>query len=139
MCLNFSHSLTEQYKRKNRNRKWITVYKAVRIDEQGSLKTSIQNESIQNGWYESNRNQVDLEMYEKSTGTINYGIHVLLNKRVASKYYNNGLILLKCKAKISDFVAIEDPNANMSCREAVFMKIWIPAEEIRKAKLAGRK
>lgn len=137
MCLHFSQHLTDEYKLKTQ-RKWVTVYKAVSYSYDNRIVSAIQEQHVRGGWYQSNRSDKQLKDDELNTQTVNRGIHVFLGEKLAKSIYRN-YILLKCRALMSDFVAIEDPNANMYCEEAVFMKIWIPAEEIRKAKQGKNK
>jgi len=152
MCLVKNNEATEKFRKKNKNKKEVVVWKIYCVNDNRVSPIIYDNGCVNPGRIESNRTNKhhDNDNYDDE---INRGIHVYLSRRVARKkggyrlkVHQNGHRgldflcirfslekIFRCTAKMSDLVAVGG-YSNDRHDEAVFMKIHISPEDFERGK-----
>ena len=127
MCLHISKIETKKFAKKHKDDKKVRVFKVVAVKSYGCVSPCWHTE-IKGGWYVSDRHKNDnkLTNWELRDRAINEGIHVFTSLSAAKRWSTAGEAVLECEAYMKDFIA------RGIGAQAVFMKIWIPAKEIRR-------
>jgi len=137
MCLYYDKKKSRQWAFWKRifGPKTVTCYKALDVthrfvngkqSDELIVITPFRSMEVEGGWIQSGRELgPQLSDREKKTNKIHYGIHVILNEKRAEEYTGTYTFIVKCTARVRDFVARDGIYD-----EAVFSKIHIPQSEI---------
>jgi hypothetical protein len=144
MCLCKNNEATEKFRKNNKNKRKVVVWKLYRIYENGEVYPLYYHlYPVKPGFIKSNRTSIKDEMCNirslyNDVLVVNRGIHVFTTRKAARhdwRTWFSGLKtkLFKCEAMVKDLVAVGG-DSNSSTSEAVFMKIHISKEEFEKGK-----
>lgn len=110
--------------------------KTVQCDYNRKVITPYRYTKLNAGWFESNRESVEFTNLENLYGKITYGIHVwdFINPKYGPDIVYDEIVTdptrysykIKCRVYPEHLVGANDMSA-------VFTKIWIPEEELKKA------
>jgi len=124
MCLKIDFEKTEQWKKILKAHKgWIQVWKSFDIETRvGELCSAYRYVTAKPGWNVSDRQNVEMQSFEKGKGYISSGSHVFLDPVTyasKSQWTNNIMVPVYVKAK--DLVAVGFFADTLT---AVFMKYY---------------
>lgn len=139
MCLLYDESSTKSFKEKNKNKKYIIVWKVYFRRKDGNYinifysdgRTIKPSTIVRSNRSDQKVGDDDLDEpnYCCSGLGINRGIHVYLTREKAQDAFGSHAKVVKCYANMEDFVACD--NTRMGNGEAVFMKIKVGYNEKR--------
>jgi len=137
MCLEKNRDATEKFRKKNKNKRKVVVWKIYCVDNNNIVSPAIYDDGgcTNPGYIESDRIDKYQDEYDMCN-TINRGIHVYVSRGKAREMRDIGEKIFKCTAKIDDLVAVGGYRSGRK-DEAVFMKIHISKEEFEKG-IKGR-
>ena len=148
MCLTVNTEAKRNFKRRNKNEKWVTAYKVYNVDTDREILCSIYYpkfiEIKKHGWIESDReggttvgtDWLDTKRnfwFEGNTASqVKRGIHVFLDIPTAlvvlNRDKNRTIVPLQCRPE--DLVGINSIETL-----AVFTKVFLRKEDLRRALL----
>ncbi len=134
MCLNVDFDKTEQFKKRNRNKREVVVWKYLKIMTSYGYKSNVNGKEIHYlaspfqltvvnaGWYKA-----EGESYRLGFGRVYEGIHAFTTRKQARKesVWHHNSVVIRCEALMKDLIAVGTKN------DIVFSKIWIPKEQLK--------
>lgn len=140
MCLQYSPTATRNFKKQNKGKETITVYKMYDITWDNGNKKCLgefyrYGKILRHGEIISSRIAKPLNDRETHKKEVHQGIHVYLDRKSAQiiklSVYNNSVVVA-VKANLDDLVAVGSFHTKVN-NSAVFMKITIPESSWNKA------
>jgi len=141
MCTTHNNEATKKFRKKNKNKKEVIVWKIYYKNSNSALTHLYANKhgahaNIYRGQEEIVSNRIGKDYDPSDHGIeVNRGIHVFTTRKKAREYklwyLSYSARIFKCTAKMADLVSVSLRN------EAVFMKIRLPKKEFDKG-MKGR-
>jgi len=138
MCMTANDYETKKFVKRNKSKKEITVWKVYRVRQNIVNPCWMAGDAVKQGRIKSDRERrhndyMDESFQDGYVRGIFRGIHVFLTRQGAREYAYHGENVFKCKAQMSDLVAIGGVDVG-SYDRAVFMNIHITKEEFLRGK-----
>ena len=144
MCLETTKEVTEKFRKKNKNKKFIWAYKVYQVRNNRLYSVIYGINLISPGEIRSNRSRLSFDKRDQDNWyvdedcnedriilwEISRGIHVfekIVNTRNFSDFCSNRVIV-RVKCLMKDFVAYD-----VVSKEAVFKKVYLDEKEYNKA------